>query len=104
MLRSPTIALVLSKPPYNYNTRACGIVSSYALIKLDEVLLRWADEIVCADNEHVREVKRRLTEFDLDTPVVDLNLPDIYEYRDPKLIKFIEVRYKKYLEETIAEE
>lgn len=26
LLRSPTAALVLSKDPYNFNTRACGAV------------------------------------------------------------------------------
>jgi predicted protein tyrosine phosphatase len=47
MLRSPTIAWVLSNEPYGFNTRAAGISDEYALIPVDEVLLSWADEIVC---------------------------------------------------------
>jgi len=32
---------VLSQEPYNYNTRAAGIVDDYALVPVDEVLLNW---------------------------------------------------------------
>lgn len=44
LLRSPTTAYVLSQAPYNYNTRAAGLVADFALIPVDEVLLRWAEE------------------------------------------------------------
>jgi len=36
LLRSPTTAFVLSQEPYNYNTRAAGIVDDYALVPVDE--------------------------------------------------------------------
>ncbi len=49
LLRSPTTAVVLSKEPYNFNTRAAGCVPDYALIKVDAVLIHWADEIVCME-------------------------------------------------------
>ncbi len=52
LLRSPTAAMVLSQDPFNFNTRAAGIVPNYALIPVDEVLLEWADEIVCMELEH----------------------------------------------------
>lgn len=98
MLRSPTIAHTLSQSPYNYNTRAAGLEESYALIKVDRVLLEWADEIICADSEHEIQVKSLLNEYKLDVPIVTLNLPDRYEYRNPKLIKLIKERYNTHLE------
>lgn len=49
LLRSPTAAWVLSNPPYNFNTRAAGIDVGHALIPVDDVLIEWADEIVCMD-------------------------------------------------------
>ncbi len=37
LLRSPTLAWILSNEPFNFNTRAVGTSSEYALIVLDEV-------------------------------------------------------------------
>ena len=92
MLRSPTIAMVLSMPPYDYNTRSAGI-HSFALIPVTEELLFWADEIVCADTEHALTIRDRLMELNLDKPVVNLRIPDNYEYRNPELIMMIRRRY-----------
>jgi len=93
MLRSPTIAWVLSQKPYDYNCRAAGTESDYALIKLDDVLLTWADEIVCADTEHYSIVMNRLQELGLQKRVLNLQLPDVYEYRNPKLVRIIQKKY-----------
>jgi predicted protein tyrosine phosphatase len=93
MLRSPTIAWVLSQKPYDYNCRAAGTESDYALIKLDDVLLSWADEIVCADTEHYSTVMNRLQELGLQKRVLNLQLPDVYEYRNPKLVRIIQKKY-----------
>jgi predicted protein tyrosine phosphatase len=92
MLRSPTIALVLSAEPYNFNTRSAG-TEGYALIPVTEDLLVWADEVVCADTEHALWVRNKMMEWMLDKPIVDLQIPDNYEYRNPKLIEMIKERY-----------
>ena len=92
MLRSPTMAHVLSNEPFNYNTRSAG-THSFALIPVTVELLRWADEIVCADTEHAVLVRNKLMEFDLDKPIVNLQIPDNYEYRNPELIQLIVSRY-----------
>ena len=88
LLRSPTIAWVLSQDPYNYNTRACG-VHDYALVPLDQVLLTWADEIVCVQSDHEVVVNKLLADCGLNTPVINLMIPDNYEYRNPELIEMI---------------
>lgn len=92
LLRSPTVAWVLSQDPYNYNTRACG-VHSYALIPLDQVLLTWAQEIVCLQQEHASIVVHQLEEHRLERPVITLNIPDDYQYRSPELITLIKQKY-----------
>lgn len=86
LLRSATTAVVLAGEPYNFNTRACG-TADYALIKLDDVLIHWADEIVCMEKEHKKLINT-------DKHVVCLNIPDIYAYRDEKLISLIKERYR----------
>ena len=94
MLRSPTMAHVLSAEPYNFNTRSAGI-AGFALIPVTEELLLWADEVVCADTEHALNIRDKLMQYQLDKPIVNLNIPDIYEYRNPKLIELIKERYEQ---------
>lgn len=98
LLRSPTAALVLSQEPYNYNTRAAGISEEYALIPVDEVLLHWADEIVCVEER----IKNALVvDFDVgNTPIKVLDIPDNYEYRNPELIELIKEQYDNTLRYT----
>ena len=95
LLRSPTTAVVLSKPPFNYNTRAAGLHKEYALVTVDEVLLRWAQEIVCMTAEQERTLKEKVAEIGKQTPVICLDIPDSFAYRDPKLMKMIKSQYVK---------
>jgi predicted protein tyrosine phosphatase len=94
MLRSPTIAHVLSAEPYNFNTRSAG-TEPYALIPVTEDLLMWADEVVCADTEHALTVRNKMMDWVIDKPIIDLKIPDIYEYRNPELIELIKERYEQ---------
>lgn len=91
MLRSPTAAYVLSLEPYNYNTRAAGVSEEYALVVVDEVLVAWADEIVFMQSEHRLQLGDRLNLEKKD--IVVLDIPDDFEYRDPKLMDLIKEKY-----------
>lgn len=95
LLRSPTIAEVLSQEPYNFNTRSCGWDHSFALIPIDDVLVEWADEIVVVDDYVANQLKKKTTK-----PIIYLNIDDTYEFRDRKLIKIIKENYEKYYKET----
>ena len=94
MLRSPTMAVVLAAEPYNFNTRSAG-VSGYALIHVTEDLLVWCDEVVCADTEHALWIRDKMMEWMIDKPIIDLQIPDQYEYRNPELIELIKERYEQ---------
>lgn len=89
LLRSPTAAWVLSNEPYNYNTRAAGCEESFALIPVDEVLLEWADEIVCMTTQHQQILRDQWGVTDAKC----LNVPDNFEYRDPTLVRLIKEAY-----------
>lgn len=97
LLRSPTVALVLSKEPYNFNTRAAGLDEDFALIKVDDVLLEWADEIVCMDDKQEKILREKTNKR-----IVNLNINDNYEYRDKGLMELIKRRYNDYLNGGIA--
>lgn len=88
LLRSPTIAYVLSQEPYNFNTRACGADKSHALIPIDDVLCKWADEIVVVEDD----IKYAVPEI-YRNKVIVLDIPDTFLYRDPELIKIIKRSY-----------
>ena len=90
ILRSPTAAPVLSQPPFNFNTRACGLDPDYALIIVDDVLLEWAQEIVCMSDEQAEELKK-LT----DKPIVVLDIEDSYAYREPALVSRVAEMYRQ---------
>ena len=96
MLRSPTMAHVLSAEPYNFNTRSAG-TSDFALIPVTDDLLMWADEIVCADSEHTSIINKMLQKLDVDKPLLNLRIPDNYEYRNEGLIDLIKLRYDDIL-------
>ncbi len=89
LLRSPTIARVLTRDFDNVNTRAAGTSSEYALIPLDMVHLKWAHLIICANDEVKRFVDMALKESNMERDVVHLNIPDDFSFADPKLEQII---------------
>jgi len=93
LLRSPTAANVIHKE-FGYNTRAAGITPDYALVPIDEVLLTWADEIVCMEDWQRNQLQTLIEEFDLNTPINCLNVPDEFAFMDPKLQELILTAYK----------
>lgn len=96
LLRSPTAALVLSQDPYNFNTRAVGISQEYALVPLETVHLHWADEIVTMEKSHTEAVQalfEKIGWVDHAPKIVELGIPDNFEYRNPKLIELIKQTY-----------
>ena len=91
LLRSPTAAVVLSQPPFEFNTRAAGCVPEYALVPVDDALLAWADEVVCMEFNHARILAEN---FNIDDKIIIvLDIPNNYEYRDAELMTLIRERY-----------
>lgn len=96
-LRSPTAAEVI-RDRFGHNTRACG-TGDYALIPLTDVLLHWADEIVCMDKRQAERVLDMMRSMGPGgKPIINLEIPDSYEFRNPELIELIE---KRYTESTV---
>lgn len=89
LLRSPTVAHLLSSPPWNFNTRAAGISKEYALVPVDTVLASWADEIVVVEPWMRDELVITYGEVLANTHIHVLDVPDRFEYRDPYLVKLL---------------
>ncbi len=89
LLRSPTLAWLLSNEPYNYNTRAAGMEAGHALIPVDDVLIEWADEIICMDEYQAATLRKRTKKR-----VINLQIGDNYEYRDKGLVEIMRIHYE----------
>jgi len=85
------MAFVLSQ--MGHNARAAGSSPGFALIPVDDVLLYWADQIVYVNKENYDAVRHSFDVEGCDNVV--LNIPDIYQYRDPVLMKICEEQYLK---------
>lgn len=108
ILRSATAAVIFSQPPYNFNTRACG-TAEFALIRVDPVLLGWADQIVCMEEKHRVAIEKldiaSQTHYPKGSmpPIFVLEIPDIYDYREAELIARLKRSYDaivQHLKET----
>ena len=93
LLRSPTTAVILSQEPYNYNTRAVGVSTEYALIPIDEVLVDWADEIVVMEPWQAEDVRHQFPNGVKGKEIICLNVPDKYPRMDEELVAFIKKAY-----------
>lgn len=94
LLRSPTAALVLANE-YGFNTRSAGIDAGHALIVADEVLLAWADAIVCMESKHTSLVQYVMSELGIkEKPVYTLGIRDDFEYMQQSLVDCIKATSK----------
>jgi predicted protein tyrosine phosphatase len=97
LLRSPTIAKVLTKDFEKVNCRSAGVSEEYALIPVDQVLVQWADVIICADKDHADWIEDtfRDMEFGADTtPLIVLGIPDVFGFSHPRLEELIREKIK----------
>jgi predicted protein tyrosine phosphatase len=90
LLRSPTVAWILSN--HDYNTRSAGM-NDYALIQIDDVLVEWADKIVFVDQEHLHLFNVMYPKAGKTCIVLDI--PDNYGYRSSKLVDLITTKLKE---------
>ena len=98
VLRSPTLAEILTREPFNFNTRAVGIDQEFALVPVDLAHIAWADVIVVMDKQQenyitkmqleLEEYNRGMMFFDI-CPVHNFNVPDDYGFRDPTLVRIL---------------
>lgn len=95
LLRSPTIAWYLTKHT-DFNCRAAG-VHDYALVELDDVLIDWADLIICSEDtiKQIVDTKYKDALDYSNKTVLSLQIPDSFAYRDPELVKIIEEKLKE---------
>ena len=83
LLRSPTAANVLHRA-FGFNTRSAGLEHDFALIPVDDVLLHWADAVVCMNEQQRIEILSKT-----DKPVFNLDIEDSFSFMDNELQEMI---------------
>lgn len=61
---------------------------------MDDVLLAWADEIVCMEEKQAEELEKRT-----DKTIICLGISDDFPFRDPELVERIAKNYDRALVE-----
>lgn len=95
MLRSPTIAWVLSNDPWNFNTRAVGVSNEYALTQIDGMHVAWADDIIVVEPYMADIIKIMIEDVNkiswdpIEPRIFVWDIPDIYSFRDKKLVRLV---------------
>ncbi len=99
LLRSPTAAIVLNRE-FGWNTRAVGLDVGYALIPIDIVHIKWADEIVCMDADQKMNLELMCERQDFSPPLIhNMDIPDNYVWMDAELQEVIMTFFKPKGEE-----
>ena len=103
-LRSPTAAHILSSAPWNFNTRCSGTSEEYAIVPVTEALVVWADVILVMDDWQFNTIMSMQNKLAAEAdhmfeyeykPIHNLDIPDEFSYRDPKLVEIMTEKFKE---------
>ena len=94
-LRSPTAERHFADWP-GVKTASAGI-SNDAYVPVSLELLQWADLIVVMEPIHRNKLMARFGSELADKRVVCLDIPDIFQYMEPALIRLLDERVARYL-------
>ncbi len=94
-LRSPTAEAVFSRYP---GVSAIGAgTNSDSATPVSGDLIEWADVVFVMEKSHQNKLSKKYRELLRHKRLVCLDIPDIYDYMQPELIKLLEARVPRYI-------
>jgi predicted protein tyrosine phosphatase len=94
-LRSPTAEVLFAKWP-GVETMSAGLLNS-AQNPVTPELLEWAHIIFVMERTHRAKLSKKFRSSLRGQRVICLNIPDNYEYMDPRLVEILEAVVPKHL-------
>ncbi len=91
--RSPTAESLFRGHP-TVEARSAGTENG-ARVRLTRRHLDWADIVYCMEDRHADRIRERFGDLG-DKPVVVLDVPDIYRFKDPNLIEVLQLELAEY--------
>ncbi len=77
-----------------FETRSAGL---YSEPPVSEKELSWADIIVVMEDKQRSEIAKRFPKQYMQKQILSLNIPDVYQYNQPKLIDLLKSKMEKLL-------
>ena len=71
---------------YKFETKSAGL---YNRNPVTERQLSWADKIIVMEDSQRSEIARRFPKQYIQKQIISLEIPDIYNYKNPELIKIL---------------
>lgn len=76
---------------HKFNTKSAGLYNSKPVTAKE---ISWADTVIVMDEGQRNEIAKRFPKQYLQKRILSFDIPDIYDYNDPKLIKNLENKIK----------
>ena len=95
-LRSPTAENVFSEYQ-KFDVRSAGLNNDAENVLSSEDI-EWADYIFLMEGTHKNKLLKKFKKYIKNQKIIVLNIPDIYDYMDQRLIKILKEKVRKYLE------
>jgi predicted protein tyrosine phosphatase len=93
--RSPTAERLYADAP-GIKARSAGL-SDLARVQVTEELLAWADVVIVMERRLAKMLRRRFREALGEREVVDLGVPDDYQFMQPELVALLRERLEPLL-------
>lgn len=74
-----------------FETKSAGL---YNEKPVTEKQIEWADKIIVMEDSQRSELSKRFPKQYLKKQIISLNIPDIYQYNQPELIKILKSKIK----------
>jgi predicted protein tyrosine phosphatase len=74
-----------------FETKSAGL---YNEKPVTERQIEWADKIIVMEDSQRSEISKRFPKQYLKKQIISLNIPDIYNYNQPELIKILKSKIK----------
>ena len=79
-----------------FETKSAGLYSERPVTEKE---LAWAEVIIVMEDSQRTEISRRFPGKYIQKRILSLNIPDIYSYNDPELVKLLKTRLDKEFKE-----
>ncbi|MDP3734578.1 MAG: phosphotyrosine protein phosphatase [Nanoarchaeota archaeon] len=76
-----------------FQTKSAGLYNKKPVNKRQ---LSWADVVMVMEDQQRNEIAQRFPQQYLQKRILSLDIPDVYNYGDPKLIKQLKNKINKY--------
>ena len=94
-VRSPTAATVYRSRP-DLEVRSAGI-AEYAAVPLTQEMLDWADLVFVFSKRQRKAIVERFRASSGSRNLVCVPVPDVFEYKSPKLVTMLTGKLRRYL-------